>query len=353
MNRAAFIFLSVGAALFVGLLAWQGFGAVTTTLMSAGWGLAVVAAFHLVPLALDAGAIAVLMDRKTRHGSFCSALKARWTGESVNSLLPAGQIGGPVLMVRYLSQRGARIRDAAAAITVSTTTQALSQMLFALLGIAVFGANGDMSEYRTPIIAVTVVLGACVLAFCVLQRRGMFGRMMRIGQKLFGKRADATEAAANDGSDGGDARPGRWAGLALRADAVDSAIRELYRDRKKVAASFGLNLLGWIAGTGEVWLILHFLGHPVDWHEALLLESVGQAIRGAAFAIPGSLGAQEGGYLLLAPLVGLPPDAALALSLAKRVRELVLGIPGLVYLHFSERKFQRRRAAHALAADRG
>ncbi|MCA3189267.1 MULTISPECIES: lysylphosphatidylglycerol synthase domain-containing protein [unclassified Cupriavidus] len=356
MNRAAFILLSAGAALFVGLLAWQGFGAVTTTLMSAGWGLAVVAAFHLVPLALDAGAIAVLLDRKTRHGSFCSALKARWTGESVNSLLPAGQIGGPVLMVRYLSHRGARMRDAAAAITVSTTTQALSQMLFALLGIAVFGANDDMSEYRTPIIAVTVVLGACVLGFCVLQRRGMFGRMMRLGQKLFGKRPEATDAAIGDGhgnSDGNNAKTGRWAGLALRADAVDSAIRELYRDRKKVAASFALNLLGWIAGTGEVWLILHFLGHPVNWHEALLLESVGQAIRGAAFAIPGSLGAQEGGYLLLAPLVGLPPDAALALSLAKRVRELVLGIPGLVYLHFSERKFQRRRAAHALSADRG
>ena len=347
MNRAAFLLLSIGAALFVGLLAWQGFGAVTTTLMSAGWGLAVVAAFHLLPLALDAGAIAVLLDRKTRHGSFCSALKARWTGESVNSLLPAGQIGGPVLMARYLSHRGARMRDAAAAITVSTTTQALSQMLFALLGIAVFGANGDMSEYRTPIIAVTVLLGACVLGFCVMQRRGMFGRMMRIGQKLFGKRAGAQDGAGDDG------KPGRWDGLALRADAVDSAIRELYRDRKKVAISFGLNLLGWLAGTGEVWLILYFLGHPVNWHEALLLESVGQAIRGAAFAIPGSLGAQEGGYLLLAPLVGLPPDAALALSLAKSVRELVLGIPGLVYLHFSERKFQRRRAAHALSADRG
>ncbi|MEN7530129.1 MULTISPECIES: flippase-like domain-containing protein [unclassified Cupriavidus] len=336
MSRAAFLLLSIGAALFVGLLAWQGFGAVTTTLMSAGWGLAVVAAFHLVPLVLDAGAIAVLLDRKTRHGSFCSALKARWTGEAVNSLLPAGQIGGPVLMVRYLSHRGARMRDAAAAITVSTTTQALSQMLFALLGIVVFGAQGDLSGYQTPIIAVTVVLAACVLAFCVLQRRGMFGRVMRIGQKLFGKRK-----AAEDGHAGA----GRWAGLALRADAVDSAIRELYRDRKKVAASFGLNLLGWIAGTGEVWLIMHFLGHPVSWAEALLLESVGQAIRGAAFAIPGSLGAQEGGYLLLAPLVGLPPDAALALSLAKRVRELILGIPGLVYLHFSERKYQRRRAA--------
>lgn len=328
MSRAAFFLLSLGAALFVGLLVWQGFGAVTTTLMSAGWGLAVVAAFHLVPLVLDAGAIAVLLDRKTRHGTFCSALKARWTGESVNSLLPAGQIGGPVLMVRYLSHRGARMRDAAAAITVSTTTQALSQMLFALLGILLFGAQGNLSEQRTPILIVTVVLAACVLVFCALQRRGMFGHVLRMAAKLFGKR--------------------NWDGLAVRADAVDTAIRELYRDRGKVAISFALNLVGWIVGTGEVWLILYFLGHPVDWHEALLLESVGQAIRGAAFAIPGSLGAQEGGYLLLAPLVGLPPDAALALSLAKRVRELALGIPGLVYLHFSERKFQRRRAATAL-----
>ena len=39
-----------------------------------------------------------------------------------------------------------------------------------------------------------------------------------------------------------------------------------------------------------------------------MLESLGQAIRGAAFAIPGALGVQEGGYLLLAPLVGLPRE---------------------------------------------
>jgi hypothetical protein len=73
----------------------------------------------------------------------------------------------------------------------------------------------------------------------------------------------------------------------------------------------------------------------VSWSNALLLESVGQAIRGAGFAIPGALGVQEGGYLLLAPLAGLPPSAGLALSLAKRTRELLLGIPGLLYLRFA------------------
>jgi hypothetical protein len=93
--------------------------------------------------------------------------------------------------------------------------------------------------------------------------------------------------------------------------------------------------VGWIAGTGEVFLIARFLGTPVGWRDAFVLESLGQAIRGAGFAIPGALGIQEGGYLLLAPLAGLAPDAALALSLAKRARELLLGLPGLLYLRFA------------------
>jgi hypothetical protein len=82
----------------------------------------------------------------------------------------------------------------------------------------------------------------------------------------------------------------------------------------------------------------------VGWRESLLLESLGQAIRGAGFAIPGALGVQEGGYLLLAPLAGLPPNAALALSLAKRARELLLGLPGLLYLHFASRPLGVRNA---------
>jgi len=117
-----------------------------------------------------------------------------------------------------------------------------------------------------------------------------------------------------------------------------------------VAASFALSLVGWLIGTGEVYLILQLLRTPIGWGGALLLESLGQAIRGASFAIPGALGVQEGGYLLLAPLAGLPPDTALALSLAKRTREILLGVPGLLYLHLSERGLRRRRLACAAAS---
>ncbi|MGA9369175.1 MAG: lysylphosphatidylglycerol synthase domain-containing protein, partial [Steroidobacteraceae bacterium] len=118
-----------------------------------------------------------------------------------------------------------------------------------------------------------------------------------------------------------------------------------YRRGKRAAASFALSLTGWLVGTGEVYLALRLLGSPVDWRDALLLESLGQAIRGAAFAIPGALGVQEGGYLLLAPFAGLAPHAALALSFAKRAREILLGIPGLIYLHYCERIWRRRQGS--------
>jgi uncharacterized membrane protein YbhN (UPF0104 family) len=89
-------------------------------------------------------------------------------------------------------------------------------------------------------------------------------------------------------------------------------------------------------------MLLRLLGSPVSWADALALESLGSAIRAAGFAIPGSLGVQEGGYLLLAPLLGLRPDVALAVSLGKRARELLLGIPGLIYLHSSEHSLRGR-----------
>ncbi|WP_017233747.1 flippase-like domain-containing protein [Pandoraea sp. B-6] len=330
MNRTAIVSLTLGFALFVALLIWQGTGSVMSTLAVAGWGLLPVAAFHLVPLLLDAAAIQVLVAKSC---SLRRATLTRWVGESVNSLLPAGQIGGPIAMVRQMKQRGMAGREAAAAITVSTTLQAVAQIVFALLGLAVFGISATHRSddgLWLPMLLATALISALLYAFYAAQRRGLFGWAFRLLSKLSSKRD--------------------WSSLLDRADAVDDIVQRMYGQRREVLASFSLSLVGWIVGTGEVWLILQCIGYPVSWVDALLLESLGQAIRGAAFFVPGSLGVQEGGYLLLAPLVGLPADAALALSLAKRTRELLLGVPGLVYLHFSERGWRRQRAAQDSAS---
>ena len=58
----------------------------------------------------------------------------------------------------------------------------------------------------------------------------------------------------------------------------------------------------------------------------------------AAFFIPGGLGVQEAGYLLFGLIYGLPPDQGLALSLVKRLREVLLGLPGLLAWQMIEGK---------------
>jgi len=113
-------------------------------------------------------------------------------------------------------------------------------------------------------------------------------------------------------------------------------VADLYRENRALLGALAWHLAAWVVGTGEVWLALRFLGHPVDLSTALLVESLGQAMRAAAFAIPGALGVQEGGYVLLGQMLGIDPDTALALSLSKRVRELSLGIPGLVAWQIEE-----------------
>ena len=44
---------------------------------------------------------------------------------------------------------------------------------------------------------------------------------------------------------------------------------------------------------------------------ALILQSMVLTIRSAAFCVPGGLGVQEGGYLFVGNLLGIPGDAAL------------------------------------------
>jgi len=317
VTRTASWLLSIGVLLFVGVLLSQDLPAILAILGHAGWGLLLVALFHLLPLVVDALAICVLIERNSSRNPLRDSLLARWIGESANSLMPAGQLGGPVLMARHLAQRGLPMEEAAAAITVSTTLQTFAQIAFALLGVVALGtqsAHFSPAALRTAALIASAFLAIQVGGFYWIQRRGLFSKLMSAVRRFSRKRD--------------------WSQWVAQAQAIDLAVQATYRRNGPVTASFVLSLVGWIVGTGEVFLIGSFLGTPVSWRDAFVLESLGQAIRGAGFAIPGALGVQEGGYLLLAPLAGLAPDAALALSLAKRARELLLGLPGLLYLRF-------------------
>jgi hypothetical protein len=56
-------------------------------------------------------------------------------------------------------------------------------------------------------------------------------------------------------------------------------------------------------------------------------------VRNLAFAVPAGLGAQEAVIVLAGGILGLDQQAALELALAKRMREILFGIPALIGWH--------------------
>jgi uncharacterized membrane protein YbhN (UPF0104 family) len=117
---------------------------------------------------------------------------------------------------------------------------------------------------------------------------------------------------------------------------ITDRLRETYARRGRVALAFALNLAGWIVSGIGGWVVLRMMGAEISIWSALSLESLIFTLRSVAFAVPGAIGVQEAAYALAAPLFGLPPETALALSLAKRARDLAIGLPTLIIWQIGE-----------------
>jgi putative membrane protein len=198
---------------------------------------------------------------------------------------------------------------------VDLMTQAVTQFLFTVAGVALLiHLAGDGPIVRT--VAGGLALAAPALgAFYLIQRRSGH----KVIQALVGRFAGSRE----------------WQALGA-IDVLYASLKRLYGNRARVAGGMGIHLVGWLIGTIEVYVALHFMGYPVSIVEAVVIESLAQAVRGAAFAVPGALGAQEGGLIALCAIFGIPAEAALALSLVKRLADLLVGVPGLFAWHALE-----------------
>ena len=89
---------------------------------------------------------------------------------------------------------------------------------------------------------------------------------------------------------------------------------------------------GWLAEAVEVYVILYFLGVPVDILASISIGALSVFIKGSTFFIPGSLGAQEGGNLAVLLAFGYTDLTGITFALLRRVRELVWILLGLLCL---------------------
>lgn len=250
---------------------------------------------------------------------------ARMVREAVSDLLPFSQIGGIVVGVRTLTLQGMLSSRVYASFVVDLTTEMAAQLVFTLFGLAMMISmlvtGGNAVALRPLILGGTAVMVAVMVMFFAAQRPAL-GFAGRIAQHFL-------------------------PGSIVAMTGITDEMRRIYARPRRVAAGFALNLAGWVATAIGSWLVLHMMGAQISIWSALSIESLIFTLRSVAFAVPGAIGVQEAAYALAAPLFGLPPETALALSLAKRARDLSLGLPTLLAWQFSEARTVMRTARKA------
>jgi hypothetical protein len=147
--------------------------------------------------------------------------------------------------------------------------------------------------------------------FIALLRNGaVFGRLERAAERLL-------------------RLSGQSPAMPLNGARLDAAVRQLLMAHGRLACALLWQFAGLLAGCVETWLALRWLGHPVGFAAALVLESLTQAAKHVFFIVPAALGVQEVGLIGVGHLLGVGGDVAIALSMAKRMREIVFGLPAL------------------------
>jgi putative membrane protein len=303
-----------GIAACIALSAWSGLDDVGNALASVGWGMLGVVLTRAATVSI-AGIGWWLLFPTGQPLRLRTAVVLRFVREGINTLLPLTQVGGDIVGARLLTFWAVPSPLGAATIVVDVLMQAATQFLFAALGVMTLLALGTDATIAGAAATSLAVAAPTLGVFYLAQRRG--------GRRILQFMLSPFKGDSN------------WR-LPGTVDAVYQNLSIIYAQRSGLVRSGVVHMIGWLFGVAEVLIILRCMGLPVTVGEALVIESLVQAVRGAAFAVPSALGAQEAGLILLCGIFQIPPDQALALSFVKRAADLVIGVPGLVVLQILE-----------------
>jgi putative membrane protein len=316
---------AIGIAVMVVLVVHLGADSVLRSLLAiGGLGFAVVCLLHVALIGVMGLAWSALLPGVP----LWVGVWGRLMRDSGSEVLPLSQVGGYVLGVRAVALAGVNATRGAASTIVDVTLEFVGQLAYTALGLAwLLHVHSDAIS-PLPIALGIVVASGMAVGFVIVQRRGI-RYVDRIAAILGRGWADRTAAGAT---------------------ALHDALAAIYRHRAGVWNSFLLHFVCWVASAVEIWVALRFADVPLAFGDVMVIEALMYAIRSTFFAVPNAVGVQEGAYLLLGTSFGLPAEMALAISLMKRARDLVIGLPALALWQAIEGGRLARRAGVAKTA---
>lgn len=299
----------LGLALFVVLLVRSNAHDIVHVNAQAGWKLLWLVPYRGVYFSIFAIGWWLLLNSDTGapRATFGYLFWVTGVREAIDRLLPVASVGGAFAGVRLMGWRGFDRVRVTASILAEIVLTLWASYLFAALGFLLWLQTVNAPGARTLWLALLGTLPVPLASLLLLRHGRLFARLQRGLSRVVGIER-----------------------LSGRAHELDGALQSLLR-RSGILSLAGLLQLGSLLSASlEVWLALRWFGHPVGVAQAVILEAATQAVRHLAFFVPAALGVQEAGLIAFGQLLGVSPELALALSLAKRMREILCGVPYLI-----------------------
>ena len=301
------VFLTLGFALFGWALVAVDIKSVLDLMVQLGWGFLLVLAIYSVVTWVDtiSWRYAFKPDEAEKIGLF-PLWKIRQIGESFNTITPFGTMGGEPVKAQLIKDHiGLSFKQGVASQVVARTTFLTALICFMVPGI-LFLLNSATADENFKTISVSLIstFTTAIFLFFLFQATGSLGKVMGFLARLI--------------------PPLRGSEFLDHMVELDQLMSGYYRRYPaRLGLSIGYAVAGWIIGLGELYVTLYFLGVEVSLTDLWIMEAVSQLIRVCSFFIPLSIGAQEGGFILIFSSIGLTADIGLAVSFVRRVKELV------------------------------
>lgn len=313
------LYLLVGLGLLAFVLALTDLGQLWDQTVRVGWGIGAILAIYLVAFVLDSVSWQLaLLPLNFNPSNIYRIWKIRMVGEAVNHATPLATMGGePVKAVLLKRRFGIGYREGTASLIIAKTTNLLALIVFLAAGFCLMLATEALpASYNIVAGAGLFAFTAVIILFFLVQRykisslAGTWMARMRLGRFLEGL-------------------------LHHIHDMEDRLIHFYTRHRRRFIFACFLAMANWMVGALELYVTLFFLGHPVTFSEAWIIEAIAQLVRSGTFFIPASLGFQEGAFLIVIGAMTGQGVLGLAVAMIRRFREIVWIMWGMLLGGFS------------------
>lgn len=298
---------SLGIAVIAAIMVRVGAGSVARSLQSLGFtGLPLIVAIHLpVVAAMGVAWRSVAVD--VAGGSHLKFIWARLVRDGAAEALPFSQLGGFVLGLHALNLRGTEAVRGAISMGVDLVIEFAAKLPYLIAGVLVLLALAPGSHVVRPIL-LGLVLTAAAVSIAIFARRRVW-RLLESAARGILRRWAA----------------GAFVDPAIRRAELEAMLEDCVGRRARVLTGLLLHFACWLVGAAELWVLFALLGERVGALQALAIDSIVAGLRSFAFMIPAAAGVQEASFVLAGAAFGVPATAAVAASLARRARDLVLG----------------------------